>query len=143
MRELPRTAPLPEQELRALVEVVLLVAYADGKLSMPELDKLVERGVELSGQQRDRAAIEGMIHEVKPADPLLRAWRSQRLASLKQILVDDEVRRTAFVVALEVALADGRIGHRETTTLAAAAAEFGLDAGVVLELLARVQNAEA
>ncbi len=133
-------APFNESELRALVEVVLLVAYADGKLTAPELDALVKHAVTLAGGQKDAAAIEELVHEVKPNDPLLRAWRAKRLASLREVLVEDTHRRAAFMVALAVARADNGIGRREATTLAAAAAEFGLGADFVLDALSYTET---
>jgi hypothetical protein len=44
------------------------------------------------------------------------------------------LRQKAFEIAVEVARADDRVGVREAATLAAAAAELGLDAQRALEL---------
>jgi uncharacterized membrane protein YebE (DUF533 family) len=132
--------PPTEDELRALLEVVVLVAYADGSIAEPEVERIVVRVRELSGDSVDRLWVESEIQAARPAKPLLGKARSERLSALRQKLAKAELCRAAFKVGLEVAHADGRIGVREASTLASAAAEFGLDARAVLELLGNVQK---
>jgi tellurite resistance protein len=127
-----------EDELRALLEVVVLVAYADGSLAEPEIERIVARVRELSGDSLEREWIE--TQAARPPKPLLGKARTERLSALRQTLAKAELCRAAFKVGLEVAHADGRIGVREASTLAATAAEFGLDARAVLELLGTVQK---
>jgi tellurite resistance protein len=129
-----------EDELRALLEVVVLVAYADGSIAEPEVERIVARVRELSGDSLEREWIEAQIEAARPQKPLLGKARTERLTALRQTLAKAELCRAAFKVGLEVAHADGRIGMREASTLAATAAEFGLDARAVLELLGNVQK---
>ena len=55
------SAPLSESELRALTEVVLLVAYADGSLDEAERESLVRRLAKLSGTKAEQGSFEALI----------------------------------------------------------------------------------
>src|SRR5262245_34678455 len=107
-----------EDELRALLEVVVLVAFADGSLAESEVEHIVARVRELSGDTLGREWVEAQIQAARPPKPLLGKARSERLSALRQTLAKPELCRAAFKVGLEVAHADGRIGVREAATLA-------------------------
>lgn len=125
---------LTETELRALIEVVAIVAYADGSLSRPELNALSRRVEELGGASEMAEHLADFMAEVRPAGRPEGDSRARRLRELGQALGSDALRQKAFEIAVEVARADDRVGVREAASLAAAAAELGLEAHVALEL---------
>lgn len=141
MLDVTYSGRLSGDELDALLEIVVLVAYADGSMAGSELEHIVRRMGELSGGSVDRAWVESRIAELRPEKPLLGKARIERFHALGQRLPQPPLRRAAFKVGLEVAHADGRMGAREVTTLAAAAAELGLTAQAVLDLLAAIKAA--
>ncbi len=132
--------PLNVEQLRAFVEIVAIVAYADGVLDPKEARIISERAVEVAAGQIDDDWVRELLPRVRPPSPPPPNWRAERLAKLGNVLGTQESKRWAFEVSVEVAYVEGGIGRREATMLAAAAQELGLDAPTALGVLADVQR---
>ncbi len=138
---LPTLTSTPSiEQVRAVVEVVVLIAYADGNLAPAEEEIITARVAEISSRTPDAAWVKQTIGEVRPPLPPEADWRSARLVALSELLGSDELRQTAFAVALEVAHVDGGIGLREVSLLAATAQELGLDAQMALHFLDQAEK---
>lgn len=130
-----RTPHPTESQVRALIEVVAIVAFADGALAESEREVVTRRVRELPGVDVDPGAIGDLLTELRPPRRPEGDARARRLKELGKVLGDDRLRRAAFSIAMDVAKADDRVGVREASTLAAAAQELGLDLHVALDLL--------
>lgn len=126
---------LTESQVRALVEVVAIVAFADGSLAESEREVVTRRIGELSGVDLGPEAIARLVTELRPPRHPEGNSRALRLRELGRVLGEDAVRHAAFSIAVDVAKADRRVGVREASSLAAAAQELGLDAREALDLL--------
>lgn len=128
------TPGFTEVQLRAVIEIVALVAYADGSLASAELEVLQRRLRDLSANDELLGSLEEILLSVRPTRRPTGAERAQRLQELGACLEEDARRRKAFEIAVEVARAENGVGVREASSLVAAASELGLDAKVALEL---------
>lgn len=120
------------QELMAMIEVMYLVAVADGYFSAEERDAFLEHAGGLSGHQIgarelgllvDRWEREGRAQQGAPGQ----RNHSARLVELAQILGDETGRRIAYGLAMEIADADGQFLGSEEAILGQIALAFGLD----------------
>jgi hypothetical protein len=75
---------LTDIELKALIEVVAIVAYADGSLSRAELDALARRLSELGGTAGLEERLADVMAEVRPARRPEGDSRARRLRELGQ-----------------------------------------------------------
>ncbi|HSC86573.1 MAG TPA: hypothetical protein VLC09_04855 [Polyangiaceae bacterium] len=128
-----------EEQLRALVEVVSIVAYADGALAADEERLLGVRVAELA-PEADPTWISRVLPAVRPPSRPPKAWRGERLGELGELLQSEELRHKAFAIGVEVAQVEGGIGRREISTLASAAEQLGVDAKTALALLAAAER---
>lgn len=130
-----RTPRPSESQVRALIEVVAIVAFADGALVDSEREVVTRRVRELPGVDLEPGAIADLLTELRPPRRPEGDARARCLNELGKVLGDDRLRLEAFSIAMEVAKADSRVGVREASSLAAAAQELGLELKVALELL--------
>ncbi len=138
---LPTLTSTPSiEQMRAVVEVVVLIAYADGTLAPAEEEIVTARVAEISSRTLDAAWVKQTIGEVRPPLPPEADWRNARLFALSELLVSAELRQTAFAVGLEVAHVDGGIGVREVSLLAATAQKLGLESEVALRFLDQAEK---
>ncbi len=125
-----------EEELEAFVQVVVLVAYADGDLSEPEEKVLVENVQRLAGGRVDHAHMQDLMEELPPLSRSSGNWRRDRILDLKKKLPSPELRNEAFRLAVDVARSDNRIGLREGRMLVNIVTELGVDNDFAQKVLA-------
>lgn len=122
-------------ELRAFAELVLVVAYADGTYSEAERSRFGGLLAALSSGKIGDSSLDELLEQSGKKSQLTGEERATRLRQLSPQLGRTGMREAAFQVALEVAFADGGLGVREGSSLAACALELGLSSESALELL--------
>lgn len=128
-------ANVSERELEAFVQIVVLVAYADGELSEIEEKILRDRVMELSDDRVTDEHLQELMIELPPLSRSSENWRQIRFRTLKNDLQDQELRKEAFVLAVAVARSDGRIGFREGRMLVNMLHELELDGQFVRQVM--------
>lgn len=126
MRSTPPTAlaSLDDDRLAALVEVLLLAAWADGEFSQAERTHLDERIERLAGGRLDAMAVTKMRLEI--AERIAIEGREARLAEVRRSFPNPSERKVALASAARMAAADGVVRTSER--------EFLSDLADVLEL---------
>lgn len=125
-----------EEELEAFVQVVVLVAYADGDLSEPEEKVLVENVRKMAGGRVNDTHMQELMAELPPLSRSSSNWRRDRILDLKKKLPSAELRNEAFRLAVDVARSDDRIGFREGRMLVNIVTELGVDNAFAQKVLA-------
>jgi tellurite resistance protein len=125
-----------EEELEAFVQVVVLVAYADGDLSEREEQVLAKNVLELAGDRLDDAHLQELMVELPPLSRSSNNWRRDRVLELKKKLPSAALRNEAFRLAVEVARSDDKIGLREGRMLVNIVTELEVDGEFVKKVLA-------
>jgi tellurite resistance protein len=125
-----------EEELEAFVQVVVLVAYADGDLSEREEQVLAKNVLELAGDRLDDAHLQELMVELPPLSRSSNNWRRDRVLELKKKLPSAALRNEAFRLAVEVARSDDKIGLREGRMLVNIVTELDVDGEFVKKVLA-------
>src|SRR5690606_16322312 len=97
-------------EHEVYVQVVVLVAYADGDLSEREETVLVDNVRKLSGNRIDDEHLKSLMVELPPLSRSSNNWRRDRVLELKKKLPNATLRNEAFRLAVEVARSDNKIG---------------------------------
>lgn len=125
------------EELEAFVQVVVLVAYADGDLSPIEEQVLVDNVKKLAGSRVDDAHLQELMVELPPLSRSSNNWRRDRVLELKKNLQNQDLRNEAFRLAVEVARSDAKIGLREGRMLVNIITELEVDGEFAQKVLAR------
>lgn len=123
------------EELEAFVQVLVLVAYADGDLSPEEEEVLLSSVKQLSEGRVDDNHVRELMVELPPMSRKSNNWRQDRVAALKSDLSRVELRNEAFRLAVKVARSDSKIGLREGRMLVNIVTELGIDAGFAQDAL--------
>jgi tellurite resistance protein len=131
-----RTARLTDEQLETVLEVVLMVCLADGELERGELARIRERATQLEDGRLDRHRTDGLMLDA--ALKIQKEGRDARLARAARVLGDDEAKRIALALALEVAGADG-LDDEERASAEAAARAFSIPRADLDALVARVR----
>jgi tellurite resistance protein len=134
MTELKLTS-VPQESLETFIQLVVLVAFADGELSEQEAYVLSTRVVELSAGRVSKEWVLDQCQELPPRSQSANNWRAELVDRIKDKLVDKELRRAAFQVAMEVARADAGLGAREGMMLANLAVQLDLKHDDIKEFL--------
>lgn len=129
-----------DEELEAFVQVVVLVAYADGDLSESEEKILVENVQKLAGGRVDDAHMQELMVELPPLSRGSNNWRRDRISDLKSKLPSAGLRNEAFRLAVDVARSDDRIGLREGRMLVNIVTELEVDNSFAQKVLARKES---
>lgn len=124
-----------KEELDAFVQVVVLVAYADGDLSSEEENLLRESVLSMAEGRVDEDHLSGLMEELPPLSRSSNNWRATRIAALRPHLGRAELREGAFRLAVRVARTDDKIGLREGRMLVNIVEELGIDAAVARSVL--------
>jgi uncharacterized tellurite resistance protein B-like protein len=119
----------------ALVEVMLLAAMADGRISETEMQMLLRRVIErpeFEGTKADdlNALVEASAQRLAEAHDL-----QEILASLRRRLPDHKTRMLAFGLAAAVALADQRATRAELGLLKTFQAALGISEDEVAQII--------
>lgn len=128
----------PEQ-LHAFLEIILLVAYADGVFSDPEHLTVIQQVEQLCGAQFSELEIETSLQAIAPTLPQDATQTRKRLRAAGEQLAQAELKRAAFQAALRVAHADSGLSVQEGSLLAHMGAELGFRPDEALELLREAQ----
>jgi len=123
-------------ELEAFVQVVVLVAYADGDLSETEEKVLAQAVQKMAGGRVDDTHLKELMEELPPLSRSSNNWRSDRIAQLKKNLPHANLRNEAFRLAVEVARSDNKIGLREGRMLVNLVTELEIENAFAQEVLA-------
>ncbi len=129
-----------EEELEAFVQVVVLVAYADGDLSESEEKVLVDNVQKLAGGRVDDAHLQSLMEELPPLSRSSNNWRRDRILDLKTRLKNAALRNEAFRLAVDVARSDNRIGLREGRMLVNIVTELEVDNSFAQKVLAQKES---
>lgn len=124
-------------ELEAFVQVVVLVAYADGDLSEREETVLVDNVRKLSGNRIDDEHLKSLMVELPPLSRSSNNWRRDRVLELKKKLPNATLRNEAFRLAVEVARSDNKIGLREGRMLVNIVTELEVDGEFAQKVLTK------
>jgi uncharacterized tellurite resistance protein B-like protein len=124
----------------ALVEVMILAAVADGKVSQTELETVLRRAIErpeFEGTRADElnALIEGSAKNLAGAKDF-----PQVLASLRERLPNHKNRMLAFGLAAAVAFADHRASPAELGLLKTFQAALGISEDEVAQIVEVVEK---
>jgi tellurite resistance protein len=112
----PPVASLDVPVITALVEVLMLSAWADGEFSQAERAHLDERIQRLSAGRLDALAIAQMRADI--AEQIALEGRDARLAAVRRAFPNPSERKVALAHAVRMAAADGvvRTSEREFLT---------------------------
>lgn len=124
-----------DDQLEAFVQVVVLVAYADGDLSKAEEEVLIGRVKELAGDRVTLDHLQELMVELPPLSRGSKNWRAERIQSLKKNLEDQALRNEAFALAVDVARSENGIGLREGRMLVNVVTELGVDGEFARQVL--------
>jgi tellurite resistance protein len=118
---------LRNEQVDALVEVMLLAAAADGELSIEEVDQLQNCLLEVDELWLTQIDLERRLTEAHQR--IAGADRATRLSTAKAILSDIDTRRAALELAIRVMAADGvmRTSERELILETAEALDIDRD----------------
>ena len=132
-------ASLQLVELEAFVELMLLAAYTDGRVS--EAERATFRGQVIKGThgQLDGALIDRMLAAIEGR--ILAADQDEQLVRIRARLADPRKRQAALAHAARVVLADGALEVREVEFMARAAAALGEPGETALRMLREAEEA--
>lgn len=112
------------QELLAMIEVMFLVAQADGVFSPNERRSFLAHVQSLSEGKIGVPELTSLVERWGSAESL---DVSERLTELAVLLPDETSRRIAYGLAMGIAEADGQVLESESVLLFQIAKTFGLD----------------
>ena len=118
-------ARLRNDQVDALIEVMLLAATADGELSIEEVDQLQKCLLEVDELWLTQIDLERRLSHAH--ERIIDASRAVRLAAAKRILSDRDARRAALELAIRVMAADGIIRTSEREVILETAEALGVD----------------
>ncbi|HEY4105867.1 MAG TPA: tellurite resistance TerB family protein [Polyangiaceae bacterium] len=124
---------LGDEKLEALVEVMFLAAAADGEFSDAEKRHFVKSVESLTDGRIAHARLESLVNEA--AELLDRDGRDARLAAVKARLPEQNVRRIALSLAIQVTAADGIIRTSERELILETAEALEIDRDVAADLV--------
>jgi len=118
-------ARLRNDQVDALIEVMLLAATADGELSIEEVDQLQKCLLEVDELWLTQIDLERRLSDAHKR--ISGAERPERLAAAKQVLSDPNARRAALELAIRVMAADGIIRTTERELILETAEALDVD----------------
>ncbi|MBK8258704.1 MAG: TerB family tellurite resistance protein [Polyangiaceae bacterium] len=131
-------ASLELPKLEACVELMFLVAYADGKIEPSEREVFRKHVEEATHGQIGAGLVQAVLRHV---ESFVHQWdRTQRIQSIAVRLSDQRVRMAALELAARVAVADGQLTADETAFLAHTGAAFELSQADISQALAVAQR---
>ena len=128
-------AALEINKIEALLEMMFLAAYADGEVSAAERAVFKSQILVGTEGQLQVVMVEMILRGVEEA--LAHEGREERLASIRQRIPDERMRRAALEIAGRILRADGAMHVDEIAFLGRAAEALGLDPSVAHEILAK------
>ena len=118
-------ARLRNDQVDALIEVMLLAATADGELSIEEVDQLQKCLLEVDELWLTQIDLERRLSDAH--ERIIDAGRAVRLAAAKRVLSDRDTRRAALELAIRVMAADGIIRTSEREVILETAEALDVD----------------
>jgi tellurite resistance protein len=118
-------ARLRNDQVDALIEVMLLAATADGELSIEEVDQLQKCLLEVDELWLTHIDLERRLSDAH--ERIIDAGRAVRLAAAKRNLSDLDARQTALELAIRVMAADGIIRTSEREVILETAEALGVN----------------
>lgn len=115
---------LDDEKLDAVVEAVYLAAFADGVFSERERQHFAESLALLTDGRVDEVRLEAV--QARVASKLESRGRAECIESIASRLDSETLRHVAFVLALDMAAADGGVLPEERRFLEELAAGLGL-----------------
>lgn len=132
------TRLLDEDKLDAMVEAVYLAAFSDGVFSDIERKHFAEALGLLTGGRVDDARLDKVQQRV--SESVASMGRADCIESIARRLESETLRHVAFVLALDMVAADGRVLPEERRFLVEFAAGLGLDRDEAGEMMADIPN---
>jgi len=125
-----------DPKLQALLETMVLAAFADGEFSAEEQAHFAKSVESLTDGSLGGARLEAMLGQV------LAAWKGQgseaRLASIKERLPDAGARKVALSLAIQVTASDGIIRTSEREMLFDMAEGLDIDRDEAADLVVKL-----
>jgi tellurite resistance protein len=115
---------LDDDRLEALVEVLVIAAYADGEMSDEERTHFTQSVSGLTGGRIAGTRLEVLVGTL--AAELVREGRPTRLARVRQRLSDANTRKTALTLAVKLMAVDGLLRTTERELILELAHSFGV-----------------
>lgn len=128
-------AHLEINKIEALLELMFLAAYVDGEVSDAERAAFRQQIIKGTQGQLQADLVETILAHVEAS--LAGADRDKVLASIRERLREERVRRSALDIAATILRADGALDAAEIAFLGRAAKALDLDAGAVQAVLAK------
>ena len=116
---------LNDDQVDALIEVMLLAATADGELSIEEIEQLQKCLLEVDELWLTQIDLERRLSEA--AERVVGANRASRLSLAKGVLSDLDARKAALELAIRVMAADGIVRTSEREVILETAEALGVD----------------
>lgn len=126
------TQHLSDEQLGALVEVMLVAAMADGEFSDDEKVRFLDFVGSLNDGRLSPTQASGLV--LRGAMLLQTEGRDARLAAAKEVLASETAREVSLAMAVNVAAADG-LDDAERRQLVEIARVFEVDDATLGELL--------
>jgi tellurite resistance protein len=153
---LPSNAEMDQAaQLNAALEAAFLIAAADEELSDEELAALSRSAAALFGTSDETSSNsyrESSEKTTIPQETINAALESfcdlldeqgyaKRYEYIASVLQSDEQRQHAFMIAVDLAMSDGKVPEEENTVIQELAKAFGFNAEKTNKLLDQVENA--
>ncbi len=127
-----------EPKLRALLETMVLAAYADGEFSAEEREHFEKSVESLTNGRLGGDHLQSVLTQV------LTDWKKQgreaRLRTIKERLPDEGVRKVALSLAIRVTAADGIIRTSERELICDMAEALDIDRDEAADLVAKLSS---
>lgn len=125
-----------DPKLLALLETMVLAAYADGEFSEEEREHFGESVESLTDGKLRGEKFDGLLEQVLAA--LQEKGRDAVLADIKQRLPDAGARRIALSLAIQVTASDGIIRTSERELICDLAESLEIDRDLAADLVAKL-----
>lgn len=125
-----------DPKLQALLETMVLAAFADGEFSTEEQEHFAKSVESLTDGKLAGAKLKSLL------DGVLAVWKTQgrdaRLASVKERLAEPGARKVALSLAIQVTAADGIIRTSERELICDMAEALDIDRDEAADLVAKL-----
>jgi uncharacterized tellurite resistance protein B-like protein len=126
-------ARLSNDQVDALIEVMLLAAAADGELSIEEIDQLKKCLLDVDELWLTHIDLERRLSEAHAR--LSATDRESRLDRAKSTLTDPDSRKAALELAIRVVAADDIIRTSERELIVDTAEALGIDRSIAADMV--------
>jgi tellurite resistance protein len=131
----PSVRDVEEPKLEAIIELMFLAAFADGDFGDEERDQCIRSIETLTDRRMARATLERLMTRITV--DLENEGRALRLASVRERITDEESRKIALDLAIQLTAADGIIRTSERELILEAAEALEIDQDEAADMVSR------